>query len=72
LSEDQLAFVLVVPATAERDVLDAHRSTSGVGLDMVELQERAFGAPAAIRGDVRALFLVASANRACDRSRDVA
>src|SRR5262245_40259971 len=59
-SEHQLAFVLVVPATAERDVLDAHRSPSGVGLEMVELQERAFGAPVAIRGDVCALFLIAS------------
>jgi hypothetical protein len=58
LAEDELRFILVVTPTAKGDVVDRRGSAARGGLDVMELQERAFRAPLPARADEPALALV--------------
>ena len=65
-TEDQLGLVLVVPATAKRDVLDGGGAAPGIGPLVVALDEGFFRAPASLRGDEGATVAVTPADRPSD------
>ena len=71
-SEDQLGLILVVAPAAKGDVRDGGRSLHRVGLDMMELQERALGTSPAGRGHEGTLPSVTLPDRALDVRRDMA
>jgi hypothetical protein len=70
--EGQLRLVLVVAAAAKRDVLDGGQSSPRIRPNVMEFQERAFGAPVSVWGDEAALASVTPPGRALDVPRDVA
>src|SRR5258706_11621026 len=71
-AEDQLPLVVVVAPAAKRDVGDGGRPLHRVGLDVVELQERALRASPSGGGHEGALASVAPPDRALDLPRHMA
>jgi len=71
-AENQLGLVLVVAPTAKGDVGDGGRPVHRIGLDVVELQERALRASPPGGGHEGALAMVAPPDRALDFPRNVA
>ena len=69
--EEQARLIRIVRAAAQLDVLDCRRSADGIGLYVVELQERALSA-ASFGPDERAAAAVTSPHGAPHRCRDVA
>ena len=63
--EEQARFVCVVGAAAQLDVLDCRRSAHGIGLHMVELQERARLVGDTANGRVSAVSVAPDANHLC-------
>jgi hypothetical protein len=72
LAEDELRLVLVVTPTAKGDVLHRRGSTSRVGFDVMELQERAFRASLPSRADEAALAIVSLPSGSVDVAGPIA
>jgi len=68
--EMELAFVVIVPAAAEGDVLECRFATRSIRHDVVILEEPAFRAPAA-GADKSALATITAPHRSFDRGWDM-
>src|SRR5258708_372438 len=69
--KDQVRLILVVAPTSERDVLDRRRSSLGIRLDVMELQEGALRASASVVGNEGTLPAVTMGDPSLHVPRDI-